>query len=85
MPSNISSKFGTMYHGMLNRKPTPRISKPHIRMKTSRSVVFTFDRPPVTTFFWKMLENQSAMLTANKQFIIAAASITRTAKNDPVK
>jgi hypothetical protein len=54
-------------------------------MKTSRNAVFTFDLPPVTTFFWKILENHSATLTANKQFIIAAASTTRTAKNDPVK
>ena len=82
---SVFSKFGTIYHGMLNKKPTPIISKLHIRINMSLNDVFTFDLPPRIWFFWKILENHRAMLTANKAFIVETASIMRAAKNDPVR
>ena len=68
---------------MLNKKPTPIISKLHIRINMSLNDVFTFDLPPRIWFFWKILENHRAMLTANKAFIVETASIIRAANNDP--
>jgi hypothetical protein len=54
-------------------------------MKTKRKTVLAFDLPPRNRFFWKILENQRATVTANSAFIVEAATIIRVARGDPVR
>jgi hypothetical protein len=48
--SNVLSKFGTMYQGTLNKKPTPTSKVPHIRINVRRNTVLLFDLPPWSKF-----------------------------------
>ena len=80
----ISSKGGTIYHGRLIKKLTPRSNDPHIRMKSKRKKVLLLDRPPWDRFFVNTLENQRDAATASIAFTTDATSITKTATGDPV-
>jgi hypothetical protein len=70
---------------MLNRKPTPISKNPHIKMKTRRKTVPIFDLPPRKRFFWKILENQRAPVTAKRALPAEAANMIKAANGDPVR
>jgi hypothetical protein len=54
-------------------------------MKIKRKIVPLFDLPPCIMFLWKILENQSATVTANTAFTMEATSMSEIATGDPVK
>ncbi len=70
---------------MLISRPTPTSRKPQIKINTKRRIVLAFDLLPLSRFFWKIRENDKAMLTAKTAFINEAASIISVAIGEAVR